>query len=853
MKSILATGLMLLLYSSYLYSQTGKEFWFAVPYVDKTHDFANGDNTETGPNYFRISTGQAGAIVNFYYYPGGGAANEAVLYTVNVAANSVEDVVLQDGTGDINLTDFTNSSYSTINDRGIFIQSNNPITIYYEIGSYNNTDIFSLKAKDALGTEFYPSFQTQFENEVEAAYATDSWASVDIVATEDGTDVTIELPASVMTSRTEVTTDIYKGGYNYNSGYYSMDPGPFYQDIVTREYENDVVVSETHDITWYVTEAIRTDPSYSINWDAINSSTTVTTDHPVQYPSFSTTTVTLDKGETYAVKASSRDAVKNISGVHITATKPIAVTGKDDSVLDDVGYAADVVGDQNIPVDNAGSKYIIPDFNTGGDIQQYAFLRAIVDNTELYDQDGYLGTLDAGEVLKYTGFDDDGTYKYIYEANDKSFFCFQITGYIFAGSDTELGGAVLPPVDRCTGSTQCAFNRPQADAEVALISRTNEVGTFYYNDGSGWTSFTPANFTGIDIDSDGTDDWYFTFDVGFAITTGVNYLVKNTKKTFHLGLLSKVSNGAGEGTFYGYFSDFTEPDLQLGFDFRDHDSDPGTPSKVYLFAFGGVEGSYNWEMVQPSPAGTDCEDHYFEAVAAPGLCDTANPMVLSDDILVTNDFYRYYATGESTCDGSELDNYVQFEVIDDSVIVVQLPIELQRFEATCSSGNSVALQWNTASELNNDYFTIERSSDGITFLPVGVIDGAGTISSENRYSYLDVLSAEGVYYYRLKQTDFNGNVTYSKIVVVFVGAVEENIIIYPTKVNAGFNIFVHIENVEAEAVFISQYSMQGVCIYQDVYGVNGNDIPIEPILKSGVYEIVVEYSGLTHRQKVVVE
>jgi hypothetical protein len=94
-----------------------------------------------------------------------------------------------------------------------------------------------------------------------------------------------------------------------------------------------------------------------------------------------------------------------------------------------------------------------------------------------------------------------------------------------------------------------------------------------------------------------------------------------------------------------------------------------------------------------------------------------------------------------------------------------LPIQLKSFEAK-PMANKVDIQWVTASELNNDYFTLERSSDGQEFAEVVRIPGKGTKQSESSYDYLDERPIVGKSYYRLKQTDFDKKSTYSKIVLV---------------------------------------------------------------------------------------
>ncbi|MBX7109552.1 MAG: T9SS type A sorting domain-containing protein [Chitinophagales bacterium] len=94
-----------------------------------------------------------------------------------------------------------------------------------------------------------------------------------------------------------------------------------------------------------------------------------------------------------------------------------------------------------------------------------------------------------------------------------------------------------------------------------------------------------------------------------------------------------------------------------------------------------------------------------------------------------------------------------------------LPVEVIDFIAT-NHGHQNLLQWTTASELNNDYFTVERSSDAKTFESIAFIDGAGNATHQNSYAYTDEDPYDNISYYRLRQTDFNGSFSYSKTISV---------------------------------------------------------------------------------------
>ena len=95
-----------------------------------------------------------------------------------------------------------------------------------------------------------------------------------------------------------------------------------------------------------------------------------------------------------------------------------------------------------------------------------------------------------------------------------------------------------------------------------------------------------------------------------------------------------------------------------------------------------------------------------------------------------------------------------------------LPIELLSFDVTKNNDHNT-LTWVTATEINNDYFTLERSVDGFNWVEIATINGSGTVSTPTHYEYKDYeFSRDTVNYYRLKQTDFNGVFEYFNIVYV---------------------------------------------------------------------------------------
>jgi hypothetical protein len=116
-----------------------------------------------------------------------------------------------------------------------------------------------------------------------------------------------------------------------------------------------------------------------------------------------------------------------------------------------------------------------------------------------------------------------------------------------------------------------------------------------------------------------------------------------------------------------------------------------------------------------------------------------------------------------------------------------LPIELLSFEASLNDNGSIQLNWITLSESNNDFFTIEKSTNANDWQVVKEIEGNGNSTEEIRYQTYDHNPYTGVSYYRLKQTDFDGKYSYSQIISVEVDKREE-ISVYPNPTTDKVNI-----------------------------------------------------------------
>jgi hypothetical protein len=141
-----------------------------------------------------------------------------------------------------------------------------------------------------------------------------------------------------------------------------------------------------------------------------------------------------------------------------------------------------------------------------------------------------------------------------------------------------------------------------------------------------------------------------------------------------------------------------------------------------------------------------------------------------------------------------------------------LPITLLSFDVQPVLEN-VVITWATASESNNDYFTVERSKDGISFKSLVEVDGAGNSNDILNYKVTDFSPFEGTSYYRLKQTDFDGKYTYSEVKAVnFNKPIQTQLwSIFPNPTNLN-GVYIKNTNIDAKEVTLKIIDLTGKVI-----------------------------------------
>jgi predicted GH43/DUF377 family glycosyl hydrolase len=210
----------------------------------------------------------------------------------------------------------------------------------------------------------------------------------------------------------------------------------------------------------------------------------------------------------------------------------------------------------------------------------------------------------------------------------------------------------------------------------------------------------------------------------------------------------------------------------------------------YYMWYGGM-GSIVQIGLATSPDGINWSKHPANPVLKPSLPGHWDDYYVEEGRVIVMDDTLYMWYGASGGSGS---NYV-WQIGLAKSFFIPLPVELASFTAT-SNGKEVILIWTTATELNNQLFEVQRSFEGSEFATIGFVNGKGTTTERQDYTYRDNILTDGKYSYRLKQIDYLGGYEYSDIIDIELRVfnsylLEQN---YPNPFNPTTTIAFGIEN-----------------------------------------------------------
>lgn len=301
----------------------------------------------------------------------------------------------------------------------------------------------------------------------------------------------------------------------------------------------------------------------------------------------------------------------------------------------------------------------------------------------------------------------------------------------------------------------------------------------------------------------GLQTWGISQTIG-GLTIGNIYTV-----TFSQALVLNIGRSTGyvEVTFAG--TTLASPDLALP------GSDPGQTA---------------WQTVTVGPFTATATSHLLSFVIASN----------GDGI----------ATGTTPSPCNFLHRASSTDILIDGISIceeVPLAIELINFTANEAEDSRTLLAWQTATETNNAYFTVERSRDGKNFKNIATIPGAGNSTTTKSYQVWDERPDKGLNYYRLKQTDFDGTYSYSSVEVV---KIKSEITIYPNPVREQS---LHIEAKspeQLEIVFLNSVG-QPVQVSSEITSQTINYQT--QALPKGIYYLKIKNENKIIYQKIVIQ
>ncbi|MFC2094313.1 T9SS type A sorting domain-containing protein [Bacteroidota bacterium] len=233
--------------------------------------------------------------------------------------------------------------------------------------------------------------------------------------------------------------------------------------------------------------------------------------------------------------------------------------------------------------------------------------------------------------------------------------------------------------------------------------------------------------------------------------------------------------------------------------------------------------------------GDSLSTNYYDYIGFPG----ANITTYLDTTVLDTTLYTYRVRAYSVWGGwSAFTNQVE--------VLTIIPVELTSFEGSDIDGN-VQLIWSTATETNNLGFNIERCQTSNvkrdkSWNDIGFVQGHGTTTEPQSYSFTDESILSGIYQYRLKQVDYDGSYEYSNVIEVEVGiptefSLEQN---YPNPFNPTTKIRFSIPVVETHLDASPQTTLT-------VYDVLGNEVAtlVNEEKEAGIYEVEFSATGIT--------
>lgn len=260
-------------------------------------------------------------------------------------------------------------------------------------------------------------------------------------------------------------------------------------------------------------------------------------------------------------------------------------------------------------------------------------------------------------------------------------------------------------------------------------------------------------------------------------------------------------------------------------------------------------GTYSVNLYVANTDLSAADDNKFIVMKRHDASTTVTEFNFPASIPATDSPGRIYNGGNGYATGTGYTSFSKFVLAKSSHV---LPIELLTFKGKCDNGD-IILNWVTASEQDNNYFSIEKSSNGDLFIPVGTVETQdGDANHIQEYEYVNLNESTSAYF-QLRQTDNSGHSTVSDMIYVKGCAAEEGLVEVNAYALNGKDVLVTIEAPDTREYNISLMDLSGRMILepQKQLAVRGNNTyELNPsLLSSGFYMVHIfnDSESYTHK------
>ncbi|MBN8696291.1 MAG: DUF2341 domain-containing protein [Bacteroidetes bacterium] len=426
-------------------------------------------------------------------------------------------------------------------------------------------------------------------------------------------------------------------------------------------------------------------------------------------------------------------------------------------------------------------------------------------------------------------------------------------------------------VTNCGTLTSAAGGHLRMNGNAIQNQNLSGTGTYNLADLTINNTFatSPAVILGKDVNVSGS----LTLTSGITYTTATNILALGTAATstsgsatsFVSGSMSKAGTAdfvfpVGKGTRWRRAA---VTNISASTTFRvEYFNTPYSSLTPVNAPLNNVSQLEYWQIDRTVGAGNANITLYWEDASTSGITNCPDLTIARWN---GTSWDERPGTASGTCSGTgsgtvlsnaAITAFSPFTFGSKSSSVNPLPIELLTFEAI-QEEEKVNVKWITASEINNDYFVVDKTKDFIHFETVSTLDGAGNSVTPVNYQLYDLAPYNGLSYYRLKQVDFNGDHVYYPYVAVDYKSLNEfSFDLYPNPGSAD-NINLLLNSEKDKEVLVVLFDVNGKEVYSKVLltSTDGENVyAIDPSSKisPGVYLVTATSNQNIYSKRLII-